>query len=58
MESSIGVVERILDGLLELVGRVCSAFSGTHRSTTGDAYLLTFPDAARAMAAVDRLAEG
>ena len=58
MESSVGVVERILDALLGLVGRVCSDFSGTHRSTTGDAYLLTFPDAARAMEAVERLAEG
>src|SRR5262249_45489371 len=57
-ESSIGVVERILDGLLALVGQVCSDFSGTHRSTTGDAYLLTFPDGARAMAALERLAEG
>src|SRR5437899_2679390 len=57
-ESSVSVVERILDRLLELVGRVCSDFSGAHRSTTGDAYLLTFPDAARAMAAVERLAEG
>jgi class 3 adenylate cyclase len=57
-ESSMSLVERILDRLLELVGRVCSDFSGTHRSTTGDAYLLTFPDAARAMAAVERLAEG
>jgi class 3 adenylate cyclase len=58
VESSVSVVERILDGLLELVGRVCLDFSGTHRSTTGDAYLLTFPDATRAMAAVERLAEG
>jgi class 3 adenylate cyclase len=57
VESSISVVERILDHLLELVGRICSDFTGTHRSTTGDAYLLTFPDAARAMAAVERLAE-
>lgn len=57
-ESPMSVVERILDHLLELVSRVCSDFSGTHRSNTGDAYLLTFPDAARAMAAVERLAEG
>src|SRR5262245_3168262 len=57
-ESSIGVVERILDRLLELVGRVCLEFSGTHRPTTGDAYLHTFPDVARSMAAVERLAEG
>jgi adenylate cyclase len=57
-ESSVSVVERILDRLLELVGRVCSDFSGAHRSTTGDAYLLTFPDSARAMEAVERLAEG
>lgn len=57
-ESSLRVVERILDGLLDLVSRVCADFSGTHRSTTGDSYLLTFPDAARAMAGVERLAEG
>lgn len=57
-ESPLSVVERILDHLLELVSRVCSDFSGTHRSNSGDAYLLTFPDAARAMAAVERLAEG
>jgi class 3 adenylate cyclase len=57
-ESPMSVVESILDHLLELVSRVCADFSGTHRSQTGDAYLLTFPDAARAMAAVERLAEG
>jgi hypothetical protein len=37
---------------------VCADLSGTHRSTTGDSYILTFPDAGRAMAAVERLAEG
>jgi class 3 adenylate cyclase len=55
--SPMGRIERILDYLLELMRRVCAEFSGTHRSTTGDSYVLTFPDAALAMAAVDRLAE-
>jgi class 3 adenylate cyclase len=54
----LSVVEKLLDSLLELVGRVCAEFSGSHRSQTGDSYLLTFPDAARAMAAVERLADG
>jgi class 3 adenylate cyclase len=58
LESSVSVVERILDRLLELVGRVCADFSGAHRSTSGDAYLLSFPDAARALTAVERLADG
>jgi adenylate cyclase len=57
-QSPMSVVEKILDYLLDLVGRVCSEFSGSHRSQTGDSYLLTFPDAAQAMAAVARLAEG
>ncbi len=54
----VSLIEKILDQLLEFVGQVCSEFSGTHRSTTGDSYLLTFPDAAQAMAGVERLAEG
>lgn len=53
----MSVVEKVLDHLLDLVGRVCAEFSGTHRSTTGDSYLLTFPDATSAMAAVERLAD-
>ncbi len=56
--SSMSVIERILDHLLELVRRVCADFSGTHRSTAGDSYTLTFSDAAGAMEAVERLAEG
>lgn len=55
--SPMSVIEQILDHLLELMRRVCSDFSGTHRSTTGDSYVLTFSDAARTMAAVERLAE-
>jgi len=55
--SPVTLIERILDQLLELVGQACAEFSGTHRSTTGDSYLLTFPDAALAMAGVERLAE-
>jgi class 3 adenylate cyclase len=56
--SPVALIERILDHLLELVRQVCGEFSGTHRSTTGDSYLLSFPDAARAMAGAERLAEG
>jgi class 3 adenylate cyclase len=56
-QSPVAVIERILDQLLELVGQVCSEFSGTHRST-GDSYLMTFPDPVRAMAGVERLAAG
>jgi class 3 adenylate cyclase len=57
-EPSPIVIERILDGLLELVRQVCSEFSGAHRSTTGDSYLLTFPDAVHAIGGVEGLAEG
>jgi class 3 adenylate cyclase len=57
-ESSLTVVEKILDRHLDLVGQVCAEFSGTHRSQTGDSYIITFPDAARAMGGVSRLAEG
>lgn len=56
--SSVTLIERILDQLLELVRQTCAEFAGTHRSTTGDSYLLTFPDAARAMTGAERLAEG
>ena len=53
----IGVVEQILDSLLVLVDRVCREGDGTSRFNAGDAYCLTFPDATRAMAAVEYLAE-
>ena len=52
----VTVLERVLDHFLELVGRVCAEFIGTNRISTGDSYALTFPDAAQAIAAVDRLA--
>jgi len=55
--SPLALVEKILDRLLDLVSRVCSDFSGKHRSNAGDTYLLTFPDAQKGMAAVERLAE-
>jgi class 3 adenylate cyclase len=54
----IVVVEKSLDWLLELVGRVCRECGGTNRFGAGDAYCLTFPEAGLAMAAVERLAEG
>jgi class 3 adenylate cyclase len=56
--SPMSTVEKILDRLLELVGRVCRECGGTDRFGTGDAYCLTFPEPGLAMAAVERLAEG
>jgi class 3 adenylate cyclase len=53
----IVVIEKILDYLLDLVGRVCRECDGTSRFNAGDAYCLTFPDATLAMAAVEHLAE-
>jgi class 3 adenylate cyclase len=57
-ESPLSVVERVLDQCLELVSQVCAEFAGTHRGVNGDAYLLTFEDTSRALAAVERLADG
>jgi class 3 adenylate cyclase len=57
-KSPVTVIERILDQLLERVGQLCAEFSGTHRSTTGDSYVLSFPDAVKAIAGAERLAEG
>jgi len=53
----VTVFERVLDHFLELVGRVCAEFTGTNRTGAGDSYVLTFPDAAQAIAAADRLLE-
>jgi len=53
----IGVLERVLDKFLDLVGRVCGEFAGTNRISMGDSYALTFPNVAQAMAAVDLLSE-
>ena len=50
-------VERLLDTLDFLVGVVTREFAGTVRSSVGDEYLLTFPDASRAMSAAERLAQ-
>jgi len=50
-------VEKILDRLHALVGKVCRAFNGATRFSVGDSYFLTFPDARLAIAAVERLAE-
>ena len=49
---------RVLDWLLELVDRACRECGGTNCFNAGDGYFLTFPNASRAMAAVERLAEG
>jgi class 3 adenylate cyclase len=50
-------VEKILDRLHELVGNVCRDFTGANRLSAGDSYLLTFPDARLAIAAVERLTD-
>src|SRR5256886_4877804 len=48
--ASMVVIEKSLEGLLEVVGRVCRECSGTNRFGQGDAYCMTFPDASLAMA--------
>jgi class 3 adenylate cyclase len=53
----IAAVEKVLDHLLELVGRVCREFGGTNRFAHGDAHCLTFPAPGAALAAVARLDE-
>jgi class 3 adenylate cyclase len=53
----VTMFERVLDHFLEVVGRVCAEFAGTNRISKGDSCVLTFPDAAQAMAAADRLLE-
>jgi len=50
-------VERVLDYLLELVGRICRKFEGINRFNTADAYCLTFADPVRAVAAAEELAQ-
>ena len=55
--SPIAVVEKVLDRLLELVGRVCRVGGGTTRFSVGDAYCCTFLDPSRAMVAVEHLTE-
>src|SRR6266436_3346545 len=53
----VTVFERVLDHFLGLVGRVCVEFAGTNRISRGDSYVLTFPNAAQAIVAADRLLE-
>ena len=53
----VTVFERVLAHFLELVERVCAEFMGINRISSGDSYVLTFADAARAIAAADRLLE-
>ena len=48
-------IERLLDTLDLLVGVATREFAGTIRSSAGDSYCLTFPDAAQAMSAAERL---
>jgi class 3 adenylate cyclase len=56
-EHPMTVVEKVLDQLLELVGRVCREFGGTNRFGAGDAYCLTFPGPVLALEAVECLSE-
>lgn len=49
------VVEAILDGLLEATTDLCHEFDGVVRFSSGDGYCLTFTDASRAMAGLERL---
>jgi class 3 adenylate cyclase len=53
----MAAVEKVLDHLLEVVGRVCREFEGTNRFGHGDAYCLTFPEPGAALEAVERLCE-
>jgi class 3 adenylate cyclase len=53
----MAVVERVLDHLLELVGRVCREFGGINRFSAGDSYCLTFLEPGAALEAVERLYE-
>jgi class 3 adenylate cyclase len=55
--SPMTTVERLLDALLRLTGRVSREFGGMIRFTSGDSYCLTFEDASLAMAAAERLSE-
>jgi class 3 adenylate cyclase len=48
-------LERVLDTLDLLVGVATREFAGTVRSSVGDSYCLTFPDAFLAMSAAERL---
>jgi class 3 adenylate cyclase len=54
----MSTVEKLLDRLRELVGRGGRECGGTNRFGTGDASCLTCPEPGRALAAVERLAEG
>jgi len=51
----IPVVEHLLDALDSQIRAVARQFEGTIRFGVGDAYFLTFPDAAHSIAAADQL---
>jgi class 3 adenylate cyclase len=55
LSHSIKENEQLLDRLHTLHEQVCKEFGGTFRSNMGDAKFLTFPTAALALAAVERL---
>jgi class 3 adenylate cyclase len=50
-------IEKVLDRLFDLVGRMCREFGGNNRFSSGDSYCLTFSDPDAAIAAVERLYE-
>jgi class 3 adenylate cyclase len=52
---SIATIERALDALESLTQTVAREFDGTIRFSVGDSYCLTFPEAAKAIAAAERL---
>ncbi len=54
-QSSVEAVEDALLALDALVKRVCERYGGVIRIFAGDAYHLTFPEAPRALAAVEEL---
>lgn len=51
----LALVESVLDGILDVVTRVCKQFNGVVRFNIGDRYCLTFSDAAAAMTAARNL---
>jgi class 3 adenylate cyclase len=50
-------IEKVLDRLFDLFGRMCREFGGNNRFSSGDSYCLAFSDPDAAIAAVERLYE-
>lgn len=53
--AAMTTVERVLEALFALTGRVAGELGGTVRFSSGDAYCLTFADAGLALTAAERL---